>query len=45
MVGSWELHLNLATGVWVGWEDRATHFFSTGEGQGAKMALPIWEFS
>lgn len=34
--------LNLATGVWVGWEDRATHFFSTGEGQGAKMALPIW---
>lgn len=33
---------NLATGVWVGWEDRATHFRSTGEGQGAKMALPIW---
>jgi len=33
---------NLATGVWVGWEDRATHFCSTGEGQGAKMALPIW---
>lgn len=33
---------NLATGVWVGWEDRATHFLSTGEGQGAKMALPIW---
>lgn len=33
---------NLATGVWVGWEDRATHFYSTGEGQGARMALPIW---
>lgn len=33
---------NLATGTWVGWEDRATHFFGTGEGQGAKMALPIW---
>ena len=33
---------NLATGVWVGWEDRATHFRSTGEGQGARMALPIW---
>ena len=33
---------NLSTGVWVGWEDRATHFWSTGEGQGAKMALPIW---
>lgn len=33
---------NLATGVWVGWEDRATHFRSTSEGQGARMALPIW---
>lgn len=33
---------NLATGAWVGWEDRATHFLGTGEGQGAKMALPIW---
>lgn len=32
----------LATGVWVGWEDRATHFRGTGEGQGARMALPIW---
>lgn len=32
----------LATGVWVGWEDRATHFAGTGEGQGARMALPIW---
>ncbi|MCU7614399.1 transglycosylase domain-containing protein [Chryseobacterium sp. GMJ5] len=32
----------LATGTWVGWEDRATHFLGTGEGQGAKMALPIW---
>ena len=34
----------LATGVWVGWEDRATHFWSTGEGQGAKMGLPIWGY-
>lgn len=33
---------NLATGAWVGWEDRAAHFFGTGEGQGARMALPIW---
>ncbi|MDR2206238.1 MAG: transglycosylase domain-containing protein [Flavobacteriaceae bacterium] len=33
---------NLATGTWVGWEDKATHFYSTGEGQGARMALPIW---
>jgi penicillin-binding protein 1A len=33
---------NLATGVWVGGEDRATHFGSTAYGQGASMALPIW---
>ena len=33
---------NLATGVWVGGDDRATHFSSTAYGQGATMALPIW---
>ncbi|WP_456376074.1 penicillin-binding protein 1A [Lutibacter sp.] len=33
---------NLATGVWVGGEDRATHFAGIGRGQGASMALPIW---
>ncbi|WP_432412212.1 penicillin-binding protein 1A [Rasiella sp. SM2506] len=33
---------NLVTGVWVGGEDRATHFASTSYGQGATMALPIW---
>ena len=33
---------NLATGVWVGGEDRATHFSRTLYGQGATMALPIW---
>jgi penicillin-binding protein 1A len=33
---------NLATGVWVGGEDRATHFQSIIQGQGATMALPIW---
>jgi len=33
---------NLATGVWVGGEDRATHFSSITYGQGASMALPIW---
>lgn len=33
---------NLATGVWVGGEDRATHFKSITQGQGATMALPIW---
>jgi penicillin-binding protein 1A len=33
---------NLATGVWVGAEDRATHFADITRGQGATMALPIW---
>ena len=29
-------------GVWVGGEDRATHFETIAYGQGATMALPIW---
>ncbi len=33
---------NLVTGVWVGGEERATHFKSINYGQGASMALPIW---
>ncbi len=33
---------NLVTGVWVGAEDRSTHFGSTAYGQGATMALPVW---
>jgi len=33
---------NLCTGVWVGGDDRATHFRSVRFGQGATMALPIW---
>lgn len=33
---------NLVTGVWVGAEDRAVHFKSVRDGQGAAMALPIW---
>jgi len=33
---------NLATGVWVGGEDRAIHFKDITFGQGATMALPIW---
>ncbi|MFQ3340429.1 MAG: penicillin-binding protein 1A [Flavobacteriaceae bacterium] len=33
---------NLATGVWVGGDDRAIHFEEIGFGQGATMALPIW---
>ncbi|NKI31138.1 penicillin-binding protein 1A [Croceivirga thetidis] len=33
---------NLVTGVWVGGEERATHFKTLNYGQGATMALPIW---
>lgn len=33
---------NLCTGVWVGADDRSTHFPSITYGQGAAMALPIW---
>ena len=33
---------NLVTGVWVGAEDRSTHFANITYGQGAAMALPIW---
>ena len=33
---------NLVTGVWVGGEDRSTHFKTIVYGQGASMALPIW---
>ncbi len=33
---------NLCTGVWVGGDDRSTHFSTTMYGQGATMALPVW---
>jgi penicillin-binding protein 1A len=33
---------NLATGVWTGGEDRATHFEKITNGQGATMSLPTW---
>jgi len=33
---------NLATGVWVGGEERSVRFPSITYGQGATMALPIW---
>ena len=33
---------NLATGIWVGNEDRSANFKRTVYGQGATMALPIW---
>ena len=32
----------LVGGVWSGWEDRAIHFGTLGEGQGANMALPVF---
>lgn len=32
----------LATGIWVGGEDRSIHFRYITQGQGANMALPIW---
>ncbi|MCD9584170.1 penicillin-binding protein 1A [Tenacibaculum maritimum] len=33
---------NLATGVWTGGEERATHFAGISKGQGATMSLPSW---
>ncbi|WP_121964834.1 PBP1A family penicillin-binding protein [Myroides sp. N17-2] len=33
---------NLATGIWVGNDDRAAHFRTMTYGQGATLALPIW---
>jgi len=33
---------NLATGVWTGADDRATHFKGIRLGQGASMSLPTW---
>ncbi|MCD7711000.1 MAG: transglycosylase domain-containing protein [Porphyromonadaceae bacterium] len=33
---------SLATGVWVGGEDRSIHFDNMSEGQGASTALPIY---
>jgi penicillin-binding protein 1A len=35
---------NLATGVWVGCEDRSARFKSITYGQGATAALPIWGY-
>ena len=35
---------NLATGVWVGCEDRSAHFKTLAYGQGATMALPVWAY-
>lgn len=35
---------DLATGVWVGAEDRGVRFRSTDEGQGARTAMPIYGY-
>jgi penicillin-binding protein 1A len=32
----------LSTGIWVGGDDRSIHFRSMNDGQGARMAMPIW---
>ncbi|MCU0417949.1 MAG: transglycosylase domain-containing protein [Cytophagaceae bacterium] len=32
----------LTTGIWVGGEDRSIHFRLMDDGQGARMAMPIW---
>lgn len=34
---------DLAAGVWVGGDERSIHFRNIGLGQGARMAMPIWE--
>jgi penicillin-binding protein 1A len=35
---------DLITGVWVGGDDRSIHFHSSNDGQGARMAMPIWSY-
>lgn len=35
---------DLVSGVWVGAEDRSVHFTSMEEGQGSRLALPIWGY-
>lgn len=34
---------DLVSGVWVGGDDRSIHFRNLTYGQGARMAMPIWE--
>ncbi|WNB17820.1 penicillin-binding protein 1A [Marivirga arenosa] len=34
---------DLAAGAWVGGDDRSIHFRNIALGQGARMAMPIWE--
>jgi len=35
---------DLVTGVWVGADDRSVRFATTGMGQGANTALPVWGY-
>lgn len=35
---------NLTTLIWVGWEDKDTHFENIYLGQGSKTTLPIWAY-
>jgi len=35
---------DLITGIWVGGDDRSIHFHSSNDGQGARMAMPIWSY-
>ncbi|MFT4741809.1 MAG: penicillin-binding protein 1A [Marivirga sp.] len=34
---------DIAAGAWVGGDERSIHFKNIGLGQGARMAMPIWE--
>jgi len=35
---------DLVTGIWVGGDERSIHFHSTNDGQGARLAMPIWSY-
>lgn len=35
---------DLVTGMWVGGDDRSIHFRTSAMGQGARMAMPMWDF-
>jgi penicillin-binding protein 1A len=34
----------LVTGIWVGGDDRSIHFHTSADGQGSRMAMPIWSY-
>ncbi len=43
-LGSWAIRRKLLAGAWVGCDDRFLRFSSTGQGQSAAAALPIWAY-